>query len=220
MIDFDKLTENYFKKELRVKTIGKYYPSEIGYCLRKSWYSFINPKETDIDLTKVFEVGNMLHDYVCKVFASEKNPEVELIETESPFTIEVDDFIISGRIDNLVLLKGENKKVIVEVKSTKLLSMMKEPQESHVMQLQLYLHTKNIQDGVLLYVEKNTLKSKTFTCRYDKAAYEQIINRFKQLHKHLKESSIPLPEARLQESKKWLCRYCNYRTECFEETAE
>jgi|TARA_Y100000310_G_scaffold68970_2_gene64316 CRISPR/Cas system-associated exonuclease Cas4 (RecB family) len=219
-MDFDSLTENYFKKEMRVKVIGRYYPSEAGQCLRKSYYSFINPKEIDLELTKIFEAGNIVHDFVSKVFKSDKNPDVEVLESETSFEIPVDDFVISGRIDNLVLFKGEEKKVLVEVKSTKSVDYLDGPQESHIMQLQLYLHARKMQEGVLVYVEKNTLKSKTFPVTYNPSIYEVIINRFKKLHEHLKSSSTPDPESRLLEDKKWMCRYCNYKTECFQETPE
>ena len=217
-MDFDALTENYFKKEMRVKVIGRYYPSEAGQCLRKAYYSFINPKETDLELTKIFEAGNIVHDFVSKVFESDKNPDVELLESETSFGIPIDDFVISGRIDNLILLKEQDKKVLVEVKSTKAIDYLESPQESHIMQLQLYLHARKMQEGVLVYVEKNTLKSKTFPVTYNASMYEAVINRFKKLHEHLKNSSTPAPESRLIEGKKWMCRYCNYKTECFQET--
>lgn len=220
MIDFNNLTDNHLKKDFRIKVIGRYYPSEIGQCMRKAYYSFINPKETDIELIKIFEAGNLVHDFVSKIFESEKNPEIELIEKETPFELLIDDFIISGRIDNLILLKLENRKVLVEVKSTKALGLLEEPKKEHIMQLQLYLGAKNIPDGVMIYIEKNTLKSKTFTVTYNSELYEQIINRCRKLHNHLKNSSSPEPEARLIEENNWMCRYCNYREECYKEIPE
>ncbi|MBI3190501.1 hypothetical protein HYZ41_02235 [archaeon] len=103
MIDFDHMIDNYLKKEHRPKGMGRYYPSEIGLCMRKTWYSYKFPQETQPDLIKVFEVGNIMHDFVVQVLKSEKNPEVELIKSEFPFHHQVDDFVISGRIDNLIL---------------------------------------------------------------------------------------------------------------------
>ena len=40
---------------------------------------------------------------------NEKNPHVELIEAESPFLLNVDNFIISGRIDDIILVTVDNK---------------------------------------------------------------------------------------------------------------
>ncbi|MDP7260692.1 MAG: hypothetical protein QGI80_01875, partial [archaeon] len=120
MIDFDELVDNFLKRESKKKTIGRYYPSEIGSCLRKIWYSYNFPsEEKDKDLIKIFALGDMIHDFVVKVLESDKNAHIDSIGDEIPFTREVEDFIISGRIDNLILLKEDSKKLLIEVKSIK-----------------------------------------------------------------------------------------------------
>ena len=167
MINFDEMVDKFLQSEIRIRSIGRYYPSEAGQCMRKVWYSFRNPKPADKQLLKVFEAGNRLHEFVAEVFQSDKNPQIDLVEKEVPFLIEIDDFVISGRIDDLIRVKIENKEALVEVKSTKDLRYMEEPSESHVMQLQLYLHARKLREGILLYLEKNTLKSKTFHIVYD-----------------------------------------------------
>ena len=92
------MIDNHLHKENRPKEIGRYYPSEIGTCMRKVWYSYKFPMETNPELLKVFELGNILHDFVVQVLQSEKNPEVELLKYEFPFKVEIDDFLISGRV--------------------------------------------------------------------------------------------------------------------------
>mgnify|MGYP001615525314 CR=1 FL=1 len=159
MINFDDMVDRFLESEVRIRTIGRYYPSEIGQCMRKVWYSFRNPKPFDKELKKVFEAGNRLHEFVADVFKSDKVEEVELVEKEIPFELAIDDFTISGRIDDLIRVKIGDKQALVEVKSTKNLKYMEEPSESHVMQLQLYLHARKLTEGILLYLEKNTLKS-------------------------------------------------------------
>ena len=168
MINFDKMIDEYVYRRNIPKQKGKYYPSEIGNCMRKVWYTYKYPKEVDPDLRKIFEMGNILHDFVVEVLKSEKTPEVELVKSEFPFRFKVDDFTVSGRIDDLILVKEKRKLVLVEVKSTKFLDYVKEPTASHVMQLQLYMHAMGVQDGVVLYIEKNTLMTKTFKVKYSK----------------------------------------------------
>ena len=153
MIDFDELIDNYLKKGFRSKTIGRYYPSEVGGCLRKTWFSYKKPKEREKGVMRIFEAGNRMHDFITEVIESEKNPHVVLLETEIPVKILEQDFLISGRIDDLVLLKINNEKYLVEVKSTKYLP--KEPNKSHEMQLQLYMHSKGIHNGIILYMQKD-----------------------------------------------------------------
>ena len=220
MINFDDMVDRFLESEVRIRTIGRYYPSEIGQCMRKVWYSFRNPKPLDKELKKIFEAGNRLHEFVADVFKSDKVEEVDLVEKEVPFELNIDDFTISGRIDNLIRVKIGNREALVEVKSTKDLRYMEEPSESHVMQLQLYLHARKITEGILLYLEKNTLKSKTFHIKYDQNMLNQVIERFKLLHQKLVKVQLPPPEARLDEDKRWMCRSCQYAEECFKDTPD
>jgi CRISPR/Cas system-associated exonuclease Cas4 (RecB family) len=214
MIDFDKLIEAYLFREQKAKTSGRYYPSEVGQCLRKVWFSYKQPKPIEPNVAKIFEAGNMMHGFVVDVIRSEKNPEIELLETESPLTAEYGDFIVSGRIDDIILIKQNNEKFIVEVKSCKDVEKIWEPSRQYIMQLQFYMHVTGIHRGMLLYVEKNTLKSKSFFFDYDQAMAEGIVGRFTELNTNLKQDTIPEPEAKVDRKMRWMCYYCNYRQEC------
>ena len=220
MVDFNKLIDNYLEREIRPKTIGRYYPSEIGNCIRKVWYSYKIPKETEAELRKIFWVGEMIHNFVVDVIKSEKNPSVELLAAELPFQLKVDEFTISGRVDDIILLKVEDKKLLVEVKSTSYIDYTNEPKEAHVIQLMLYMQAMNIKEGFVLYVEKNTLKTKTFPLMFDESLVNVTLNRFRNLHKNLVSNSVPDPEARIVKSLSWMCAKCNYREECYKETPQ
>ncbi len=220
MIDFNKLIDQHLKREFRPKQAGRYYPSEIGSCLRKVWYSYKMPRETEADLVRIFQAGNILHDFVVEVIKSEKNPEVELIWTEYPFKMKIKDYLISGRVDDLILLKMSGQKLLMEVKSTKSLHYIEVAQPHHIMQLQLYMHATGVHNGALLYIEKNTLNTKIFTIPYREVIAAEAIHRFETLHKSLGENRIPEPEARLQKNRQklgWMCSNCDYRIECFQE---
>ncbi|MBS3144334.1 Dna2/Cas4 domain-containing protein [Candidatus Woesearchaeota archaeon] len=220
MINFDDMVDRFLQSEIRIRSIGRYYPSEVGQCMRKTWYTFRNPKPVDKELKKVFEAGNRLHEFVADVFKSDKVEEVELVEKEVPFELVFDDFTISGRIDDLIRVKIGSREALVEVKSTKDLRYMEEASESHIMQLQLYLHARKVKEGILLYLEKNTLKSKTFHVVYDENVFNQVIERFRLLHKKLIDGKLPLPESRLDQDKRWMCRSCQYAEDCFRDTPD
>lgn len=214
MIDFDKLIDSHLHREFRQKEIGRYYPSEIGNCLRKVWFTYKKPKEPDKEKLKVFQVGLMLHDFISDVLRSEKNPDVRLIQSEVPFRLNFPEFSVSGRVDDVLVVEKEKKKLLVEVKSTKLLSMVKEASLPHVMQIQLYMHALKIPDGVILYVEKPSLKTIQYEIKYDPELVKQIIERFQNLHSSLKNGEIPDPEAKQKKGMEWMCRYCEYAEEC------
>jgi CRISPR/Cas system-associated exonuclease Cas4 (RecB family) len=217
MLDFDRLIEKHLEREHRPKTPGRYYPSEIGGCLRKVWYTYKCPVPTKIDMVKIFEVGNLMHDFIAEVMRSERNPEVELVDSELPFRIEVDGFTISGRIDDVLLVKESGKKMLVEVKSTKFVDYAKAASPSHAMQLQLYMHATGIHDGIVLYVEKSTLRTRAFPLAYDKAAADAAIGRFKQLHGLLAGNAIPEAEAKKSRDSAWQCKTCDYAERCAKE---
>lgn len=213
-IDFDELIDKHVARESRPKTIGRYYPSEIGSCIRKVWYTYKYPREVDPKLRKVFELGNILHDFIVEVIKSDKTPEVKLLKAELPFKFEIDDFIVSGRVDDLMLLKADNTKYLVEVKSTKNVKGVKKALPHHVVQLQFYMHATNVHDGILLYVDKSTMGTKSFQIKYSKEETQKIIGKFKSLHSHLIKETLPIDEAKRREDTKWMCTYCEYKPKC------
>jgi CRISPR/Cas system-associated exonuclease Cas4 (RecB family) len=218
MIDFDKLIDEHIKKEHHPKGIGRYYPSEAGTCLRKVWYSYKFPTEVEPELLKIFEMGNIVHNFVVEVLKSEKTKDVELLESEFPFKEQVDDFTISGRIDNLIKVKASGKIYLVEVKSTKSIDFVKEASPHNIQQLQLYMHFTGVHNGFLLYIDKTNLRTKVFEISYDEAEAKRILERFKALHKHLTEDKLPEAEGRAHKEINWMCNYCEYKDRCFNDT--
>jgi CRISPR/Cas system-associated exonuclease Cas4 (RecB family) len=217
MFDFDRLIEDHIAREHRPKQIGRYYPSEVGNCLRKNWYSYKYPLEVDQDKLKIFEVGNMLHGFVVEVMRDERQEDIELLESEFPFKIEMKDFIISGRVDDLILIKSNSKKVLVEVKSTRNVDFIEEPQSHHVAQLMFYMAASNIHNGVILYIDKNDLHSKVFEIPFDEFKSAEIVDRFNFLHDHLTKNNLPLAEAKKVQDMSWMCKFCEYSNKCDKE---
>ncbi|MCS7109681.1 MAG: PD-(D/E)XK nuclease family protein [Candidatus Micrarchaeota archaeon] len=213
-IDFDRIIDRYLHREVKQRAIGKYYPSEAGQCMRKTWFNIKMPKPVEPEVTKVYEAGNLFHSFVVDVLKSEKNKEIKLLETELPLKYKVDDFEISGRIDDIIQLEHNGEKLLLEVKSTKSLDGLNEPSESYVFQLQFYLHVTGIKNGVILYLEKNTLKSKSFFLEYNPYIANYVIERFKKLHSLIKNNELPEAEAKKNPKKIWMCNFCPYRQEC------
>jgi len=214
MFDFNEMVTRHIERESRAKSIGRYYPSEIGSCMRKVWYSYKYPKQVQPELLKIFEVGNMLHGFVVEVLRSEKNANVQLLKSEFPLRIETPEFVISGRVDDLVLVRASGKTIVVEVKSTKNIDFVREAAESHVMQLQLYMHATGIHNGIVLYIDKGNLQSKQFEVNYSEEQVKEILERFRQLDQLLKSDLLPVEEAKKRPEKQWMCRYCEYAEKC------
>lgn len=214
MVDFNKLIDSHLSRDLSFKRIGRYYPSEIGGCMRKVWYSYKSPKPTETSLLRIFEAGNILHEFIAEVIKSEKNPEIELLQTEMPIKLEIDNFIIRGRIDNLILVKLNNQEVLVEVKSCKFLPQ--EARKEHESQLQLYMEATKVHEGILLYVQKDNLQTISFELKYNPEEIKKIIKRFNELHSSLVDDKMPPAEAKNNPDSTWLCEKCLWKEECWE----
>ncbi|MEM0372283.1 MAG: PD-(D/E)XK nuclease family protein [archaeon] len=214
MIDFDEMISNHLKKNPWQKTIGRYYPSEVGGCLRKTWFSYVEPVEAEPELAKVFELGNIIHDFIVDVLRSEKNKNVELLEFEAPVKMIINDFTISGRIDDVILIREKNEKYLLEVKSTTKTSYVKGLNPQYKGQLMFYMHASGVHKGIILYVDKTNLSTKAFEVTYDKKDAERVIKRFKELNEALKKRIMPYAEAKQDENKKWMCKYCPYTDKC------
>lgn len=214
MIDFDKFIDRHVARESKPKSIGRYYPSEIGNCIRKVWYTYNYPLEIDPSLRRIFKLGDILHDFLVEVLRSDKNKEVELLNSEMPFKVEMGDFTISGRVDELLLIKSDSTKTLVEVKSCKSLKGIKKPMEHHKTQLQFYMYATHIHKGMLLYVDKSTLETKSFDVKFSEKRGKQILKKFRALHKHLTKNTLPAAEAKKGNGIQWMCRYCEYSDKC------
>ena len=212
LFNFNAMLDKHLYRESRPKTVGRYYPSEVGSCLRKTWFSFKFPVEFDAEKRRIFETGNILHEYVVHVFKSGKTPEVELLKSEMPFVMNCGEFVVSGRVDDVLLVKSSGKTVLVEVKSAS--RMPRGPSKHHAAQLQFYMHATGVHNGALLYVEKNTLNSIVYTVPYDEHAAADGIQRFAIIHKALNEDAAPEPEAKLHADMRWWCDYCEYNERC------
>lgn len=214
MIDFNTMIDRHLARDASKKQIGRYYPSEIGSCLRKIWYSYRYPQQTRPELLKIFEIGNILHDFVVEVLRSERNPEVELLQFEFPLKLELEGFTVAGRVDDLILLKVNNIPVLVEVKSCQNVDWMRQPQMHHTMQLQFYMYATGVHNGILLYIDRERLNSKVFTVPYDRETAEQLLNKFRILHQSLVDDELPVAEAKGDREIGWMCRICEHREKC------
>ena len=218
---FDKIMDKYIKSETWKRKIGRYYPSEVGSCMRKIFYNILIPKDKDPKLQKVFAVGTIIHNFIAEVIKSDKTAdEVHYIADELPFLLERDGYVISGRIDDLFILRHGTKIMLTEVKSTKNIEWIKtknKPSENHKDQLTLYMYAMGISNGTILYVEKNTLDTAIFEVEYDAERVKKILKKFDDIHYHLSNHILPPKEAQENKDMQWQCRFCEFRKECRED---
>jgi len=223
LFDFDdafrKYLESKYASESKKPTIGRYWPSQLGYCLRRQYYRFRNPKPTNPDSFRFFERGHVFHRWVAdvlantpglKVLASERSLSIVDFKTDPPFTLD-------GRLDDLILVEEQDtgQRILIEVKSTETpFSMLEKPSRAHVLQIMPYLLSQHADVCCLLYLHPN-LASKTFTIPYDKAAMVELMARGRLLDSCLRVGEPPVAEARMDPKSDWECKKrCEYVEEC------
>ncbi len=220
-INVSGIIDEYLTDDLRPKRIGAYFPSEIGMCIRRSYYSYNIPKPAEPAALRIFALGNNVHEFLTKALKASK--EFERVEEEKQIKIEYVDneasFSVYGRIDDFVVTKS-GKVVILEAKSTGDINKVATPDPKHVMQLTLYLAAQKADYGMLVYADKKNLDIKQFRVDYDETVYKKILNRFKDLDYHLKNKRLPPAEYYIDDKTVWQCKYCPYYKECMQAIAD
>ena len=220
-IDVGNIIDEYLNEESRPKRIGAYYPSEIGMCMRRSYYSYFISKPTEPTALRIFALGNNVHEFIAK--ALKESDTLTLVEEEKPIKVEYKDqetsFIIYGRIDDYIETKN-GKKIIIEAKSTGDITKVIEPDPKHKMQISLYLGAQPADYGILVYADKKNLEIKQFKVEYNEEEYKKVMERFKDLDYHLKNKMLPPAEYYFDNKKVWECKYCPYDKECMQALAD
>nr|WP_276977855.1 PD-(D/E)XK nuclease family protein [Ferrimicrobium acidiphilum] len=191
------------------RRVGVYYPSSLGYCLRKQYYAFYYPKFPDPAKLIVFSLGDATHELVA--MALTKSGDVKVDAVELPAKLEVQSgVVLSGRIDVLVAeLDGE--KVVMEIKSAS--DIPNRPYISHIIQIQTYLHTTGLMYGAITYVDKTSGKVETFDITKDDSWLHTIKVRVLELHTSVKSKLPPYKEA-FSKNKLYECKGCDFASIC------
>jgi len=186
---------------------GTYYPSYLGSCMRKQYYIYtLGERATPEDLA-IFMTGQGVHEIVAKAFS--ESTTVESIEEK--ITLEFTGKVkLSGRVD-IIIVDIDGKRYVIEVKSAS--RIPDKPYESHMLQLEIYLHALNVEDGFVLYWDKRSGSIRAFRVKKDNEWLGKIYERVAILDYHMSIMLPPPPEAYL-EGKHWECRRCAYLSEC------
>ena len=212
LFDVDQHVTEYLSRDQKKRREKSVHASELGYCLRKTYFQTIKPKPLSIELLGIFELGNVLHEKMTEILENlmkKEGSEILRIESEKRiiFYFPEDDFRISGQYDDLVFLKN-GKTVLIEKKSIKNFIYLDAAKDEHIMQANLYAKALMPNETQLVYISKENLAVKSFVVVPDMKIVKLAIARAKTLH-HAISNKIPP-----QKEKSWICRFCDYAKEC------
>jgi len=160
MTFFSGLINRYLARTPSTYPPDTFYPSELGTCPRASWYRRKVAVEHPPELLRKFASATLVHNFVRDMLAN--SPGVRLIANEKPFTIVADDFLIKGRMDDVIYaqlspdrarelnpsLQGEVL-VVVEVKSVsgRRMDFIRSPSYPHLLQIHPYMRSERASSG-------------------------------------------------------------------------
>lgn len=179
--EFNKLLEEAYAKTARpksFKTKKSFSPSTVGYAFGtcpRYWYHAFNgatfDEKTDNQGIANMARGSEIHERIQAVLAKTD----VLAETEREITF--DDPPIRGFAD--VILNWNGIKVVGEIKSAKeeIFAIRKaenSPSPAHLLQILMYMHVEQAEEGFVLYENKNTQEIWTIPVKMNKRNKEFV----------------------------------------------
>ena len=204
-----ELIDQFYLDRQRDREQHHFYITDAGKCSRAVFFKFKNVprEEMKAHILRLFDHGDHIHQLIMKPLLSMR--DVHIVASEVNITPQE---IISGRAD-AILSDGKNLYVL-DIKSIHIMVFDKlaAAKEENIDQIQLYLHYFKVPQGILLYVNKNTLELKEFIVPYDgkrAAALLDNLNKTK-----IKIDSNTIPERLPDYKENWQCRYCQFKEVC------
>ena len=214
-VDTDSLINEYLvnQREERGKrgpADRTFYCSEIGYCPRKLYYKRVMPKDYSVETLKVFILGDMIHEKMTEILGF-KYKELES-EGRLCLYIPTEDIRISGKYDDLIRTE-DDEAIVIEKKSVASLYYINKPHGHHELQAMLYMKALGVDKAYIIYIEKNTLKTKTYPIEFNLKTMSKALDKAAGVQKCLDQGVLP-PK---QPIGAWECGFCNWRSECGKE---
>jgi CRISPR/Cas system-associated exonuclease Cas4 (RecB family) len=210
MVMIEKIEEFYGKDKQR--NDGFIHISSSGKCQRQLYYDLILDKENPIEprIKRVFDNGNGFHQRMMKVIY--QIPGVRVIGGEIAIP---ENESIKGTCDCIVGIGDLNYVVDFKSINASSFSYLSEPKQEHVTQLALYMYYFGVQQGLLIYENKDSQELKEYVIKY-KEVSELMAETFEKLNlvrDSVKTRVLP-PKPTFTDKEKWKCEYCNYKSEC------
>jgi CRISPR/Cas system-associated exonuclease Cas4 (RecB family) len=185
-----------------------FHASGLMECARQQIYDRLGyPKdatEARAEWVRSRDVGDLIHTYYAEKFGKAG------ILTRNEWSLPPNEYEIGGRLDDDVILQGEQYIVDIKTVDQKKFNQVPKGEKfpANYLQLQVYLYFLGLPKGILLYVNRSDNATKEFTIYRDEEAIEQALNRALQLKGYLHGRVIPRPE------RSWKCPYCPFLIMC------
>lgn len=193
--------------------IDDFSVSQSSYdCYRKIFFEMQYPRTSNENSLGRFAVGDIIDEIMKNAFMSMGGSPGSFCRKEY-----LERFSIRGEPDI------EFPDIIIEVKSVSPFAwkyvaggkdrvgniIIGEPKIQHVRQLNTYLDIKGLEDGLILYVNKDDLKLKPFKIKHSEGLMMQTVGRCATVHSAIWNGKVPDGYKGSKE-----CAYCNHTDLC------
>jgi hypothetical protein len=190
------IIDNYLIEESKkVRDYGEFWSaSSAGYCMRKLVFQRLGvpkTKEDDPRQQRVFTAGHVFHGWIQELTKSAGVSIAQELELED------DKLKIRGHFDDLI--KTDNGLILYDYKTANSRSFgyKKELSHFHRMQVGTYLYMlrkgeyKDLSEGRILILEKDTLRTKEFEVHWNKELAMDVHNYWSTLNGYWANSTMP-----------------------------
>jgi len=192
-----------------------FYATEVAEkCQAKLFYELKGGEKDDLEANSklTFLQGDEIHRTIMEALF--KSREVDVVCAEADIE---DNDLIHGRADCIFSLRGSDQNYVMDIKSASHWSFKNVkkdgPREKHVLQVQVYLYFFDIDQGLLLYYDKNNQELAEFEVKRDDARIEKNLARLKKLKDTFEDLEDP-PEPDKSDWEWERCQYCDYSGIC------
>lgn len=203
-----KVLDDYLiEKSKEKRDYGKYWSaSSAGYCMRKLVFERLGvptTSEPDPRRQRVFEAGHIFHEWVQRLTRDAGvsiEQETELID---------DTLLVKGHFDDLVSLDGKLILYDIKTSNSKSFGYKNSVSHFHRMQVGTYMYMlrkrlkwdaelqahvddiKQLSEGRILILEKDTLRTKEFQVLWDKELAMDVYQYWSTLNGYWKKNKLP-----------------------------
>lgn len=212
----------YFNLPQKPREPTYHTPSKLLRCHRQTYYDRLAAPEEEPAPRGIFWWGSQIEEELILPYLSQVAEETGLYVTNSIWI-----HIHRETPESTLEIKGSTDPVIVddlgvpvlptEVKSRKNVMNTTSPSERHLAQIHAYMeglsekYDKEIREGVLLYIGRESLNLKSFHIDFDPEFWEErVLDWARKQSAYRKADELPADSP----EKSWECDYCSYRERC------
>lgn len=195
-----------------------FHPSSLGTasggCMRRAVYLLRGVEKAntfDARVLNIFATGHAVHERIQNYIAKMG------VEFQDEIPIRMEDPPITGHADGVLTLPWNNKKILLEIKSTNESGFTarknwKKGKDEHFAQANIYAYILGIETIWIMYECKDNQEYEIFEHKANARKAENIIKKWSRAYDIFKAGELPERPYRPDHK---ACMYCDLREHCF-----